>query len=99
MNIFKWFDVDSAKKISEELSGLILKDLIKIESKKDSIFMTKIQKTLNKADVLIKKYKNENELNFYKKSRLANHFLWSLKEGGCPEDYANKLTDWLVMRL
>ena len=26
-------------------------------------------------------------------------FLWTLKDAGCPEDYANQLTDWLTLRL
>lgn len=99
MNLLNWFSVKKVKNISEELSNLILKDLKRIELKKEDLFMRKFQKTLNKADILIKKFKIDNKINFYQKSHLANHFLWSLKEGGCPDHYAKQLTDWLVMRI
>lgn len=61
--------------------------------------MEKAQKTLTKADRLVQKFKLENKLNFYQRSQLANAFLWSLRDAGCPEAYANQLTDWLLMQM
>ena len=44
-------------------------------------------------------FKKAEPLNFYKKSKLANAFLWGLKDAGCPHDYADDLTRWLTVRL
>ena len=43
--------------------------------------------------------KVSERLNVYKKGKLANAFLWKLRDSGCSQDYANQLTDWLSVRL
>ncbi|WP_280190038.1 hypothetical protein [Delftia sp. PS-11] len=97
--MLSFFKTSHVKKFGKELASVIMKDLNSSQMKKDSKFMEKAQKTLTKADRLVQKFKLENKLNFYQRSQLANAFLWSLRDAGCPEAYANQLTDWLLMQM
>ncbi|WP_421953755.1 hypothetical protein [Polaromonas sp.] len=62
-------------------------------------FSAKVQRTLNKATARIVAFKTAHPMNFYQRSKLANAFLWALKDGGCAEDYATELTEWVTLRL
>ena len=45
---------------------------------KEAKFSAKGEKALNKAAIRIQTFKAANPLNFYKRSQLANAFLWAL---------------------
>lgn len=59
----------------------------------------KYQKRLNKAlrniDTKINDFKSSNKISIYKKARIGNKFMWSLKE----HDYDNQLVEEITKQL
>ncbi|MGE4244205.1 hypothetical protein [Ramlibacter sp.] len=94
-----WFNAKEADRFAGELSAFVLKELSGAGALKDAKYRARLDKVLTRADRQVRDFKAAHPLNFYKKSRLANRFLWSLKDGGCAEDVAAELTDWLTLRL
>jgi hypothetical protein len=68
-------------------------------TRNDAKFTAKAEKALVRADQRVQDFKARERLNVYKKAKLANAFLWTLKDRGCSQEYANSLTDWLSVRL
>lgn len=100
MKILHWFDVRSVQAFADELAAFILAELNHPKvAAKDAKFMVKAQKTLGKAAIRLQNFKATHSLNFYKRARFANQFLWALRDGGCPPAYADELTEWLTLRL
>ncbi len=97
--ILKWFDTSRSVAFGKELAAFIMKDLAGSVHKRDAKFTDKAAKVLVKAGRRLDDFRKQEPLNFYKKSKLANAFLWSLKDLGCPHDYTNELTRWLATRL
>src|SRR5262245_12494296 len=97
--IFKWFSVAETQSFGKELAAFIMSELKGSLDKRDPKFAAKADKTLQRAATKVRDFKSREAMNFYKKAKLANAFLWALKDAGCPNDYANQLTDWLTMRL
>lgn len=97
--ILKWFDAGAAARFGTELAMLVMDDLSGSVQKRDAKFAAKAEKALVKAARRTEQFKSRERLNFYKKSKLANAFLWTLKDRGCPEAYADELTKWLTLRL
>jgi hypothetical protein len=97
--IFKWFAAAETERFARELAAFILSELHGSLDKRDAKFAVKAEKTLRRAAAKLQEFKDRDAMNFYKRAKLANAFLWSLKDGGCPEAYANELTDWLTLRL
>lgn len=97
--LFKWLDTGEAERFAREMAGLVLSELSGSAHKRDAKFAARAEKVLIRVDNRVKDFRRGQALNFYKKSKLANTFLWTLKDGGCPEDYANELTEWLTLRL
>ncbi|MFZ5565567.1 MAG: hypothetical protein ACOY95_01040 [Pseudomonadota bacterium] len=99
MRFVKWLNTREAKSFANELAAFVLAELSHPKADKDTKFMEKAQKTLAKAAIRLQKFKAENGLNYYQRSVLANQFLWALRDGGCPQSYADQLTEWLTLRL
>lgn len=97
--LFKWFSAAETESFGKELAGFILSELHGSLDKRDAKFALKADKTLHRANAKVQEFKAREPMNFYKKAKLANAFLWALKDSGCPQDYANQLTDWLTLRL
>ncbi|HTS86273.1 MAG TPA: hypothetical protein VMG61_14285 [Usitatibacter sp.] len=97
--VLKWLDATRSVAFGRELAAFIMEDLSHSLQKRDAKFAAKAEKVLAKAARKITDFKAAERLNFYKKSKLANEFLWALKEAGCPHDYTNELTRWLTVRL
>jgi hypothetical protein len=97
--VFKWFAVAESERFGKELATFILSELKGSLDKRDAKFAARAEKVLVRADQRVQAFKARERLNFYKKAKLANVFLWTLKDAGCPEGYANELTDWLTVRL
>ncbi len=76
-----------------------MKELSRSVHNRDKKFVDKAAKVMVKAARKVDEFKKGAALNFYKKSKLANAFLWGLKEAECPHDYADELTRWLTVRL
>ena len=77
----------------------VLSELAGSTEKRADKFSGKVEKVLVRADQRVRDFKVRERLNVYKKAKLANAFLWTLKDNGCSPEYANQLTDWLSVRL
>jgi len=97
--MLSWFDTRPSVQFARELAQELLKTLVASTEARDAKFKVKAEKALVKADTKVREFQRAQRLNFYKRSRLANTFLWTLRDGGCPPDYATELTEWLTMRL
>ncbi|HUL57100.1 MAG TPA: hypothetical protein VLT60_08875 [Usitatibacter sp.] len=97
--VLKWLDTANSVAFGRELATFIMEELSHSLQKRDAKFTAKAEKVLARAARKVTDFKARERLNFYKKSKLANEFLWALKESGCPHDYTNELTRWLTVRL
>jgi hypothetical protein len=97
--IFNWFSAAESRRFGNELAAFIMSELQGSLHKRDAKFAAKAEKTLRHAATRVQQFESRERMNFFKRAKVANAFLWSLKDSGCPEEYANELTDWLTMRL
>jgi hypothetical protein len=97
--MFSWFSSSASVSFGKELAAFVLSELSASSTKADAKFTAKAEKALLRADQRVQDFKARERMNVYKKAKLANAFLWTLKDSGCTEEYANRLTDWLSVRL
>jgi hypothetical protein len=97
--MLNWFSTAASVRFGKELAAFILSQLEGSLSKRDAKFSRNAARALEQAAKRVQAFRAGERMNFYKKARVANAFLWTLKDGGCPEAYANELTDWLTLRL
>ena len=97
--MFSWFSTQASEQFGKELATSLLAELTGLVNKSDAKFSAKAEKVLALADGRLQEFKLRERMNFFKKAKLANAFLWSLGDSGCPPEYANRLTDWLSVRL
>jgi hypothetical protein len=97
--MFSWFSTSESVRFGQELAAFVLSELSSSTGKADAKFTAKAEKALLRADQRLQEFKARERMNVYKKAKLANAFLWTLKDKGCTEQYANQLTDWLSVRL
>ena len=97
--MFRWFSSSASVRFGQDLAGFVLSELAAAGQKNEAKFSAKAEKALVRADQRVREFKGQEPMNFYKKAKLANAFLWKLKDSGCPEAFANELTDWLSVRL
>ena len=97
--MFKWFDATSAVQFGEALAKEVITTLAASAKLKDSKFTAKTEKALLRAESSVRDFKAKESLNFYKKSKLLNAFLWKLQDDGCGPEHARELTQWLSHRL
>jgi hypothetical protein len=97
--MIKWFDVRAPTEFAREQASFILRELTGISGKRDALFARKAQQVLTTVDAQARSFRASHSLNFYQRAKLANTFLWALRDGGCPAEYAQELTEWLTLRL
>jgi hypothetical protein len=97
--ILDWFSAGEAKRFGTDLAQFLLQELSTTTHKTDTKFAAKAEKVLIQADRRVRQFTARERMNVYKKGKLANAFLWTLRDGGCPGDYAKQLTEWLSFRL
>lgn len=97
--MFNWFTAAPSRTFGRELAEYILEELSGSVHKRDAKFAAKASKVLANGSRRVQAFKAHESMNVYKKAKLANAFLWTLKDRGCPEDYANQLTEWLTKNL
>ena len=97
--MFGWLDTRECVRFGQQLANKLLPALEAGAERHKGKFAAKAEKALIRTDGEVREFRQAHKLNFYKRSRLANSFLWALKDGGCPEGYARELTDWLSHRL
>lgn len=94
-----WFDTKECVRFGHELAADLLETLAVSSAKREHKFTARAEKALVRAEGKVRAFKTRERMNFYKRSRLANEFLWALRDGGCSQEYANELTEWLTYRL
>lgn len=77
----------------------MVRDLGDAARKREPKFRRKAERVLQEAESQISQFVAGNRLNWYQRSRAANEFLWVLKDHQCDHDYAQELTQWLMLRL
>jgi hypothetical protein len=97
--MLSWFSSSESVRFGKDLANFVLAELSGSATKNDAKFTAKAEKALVRADQRVQDFKARERLNVYKKAKLANAFLWTLKDRGCSQEYANSLTDWLSVRL
>lgn len=97
--MLSWFSTSDSVRFGQDLARFVLSELAAAGQKKEAKFSAKAEKALLRADQRVREFKGQERMNFYKKARLANAFLWTLKDSGCPQDFADQLTEWLSVRL
>lgn len=97
--MFNWLSSAESTRFGRELAMFVLAELSGSTERRADKFTAKAEKVLARADQRLRDFKSRERLNVYKKAKLANAFLWTLKDKGCAPDYADKLTDWLSVRL
>lgn len=98
MQLFGWFRTAHAEKFGKELAASMVQELPELRSlgAKDR---KRADKTMERAARRIDEFRAANRLGVLQKAKLANAFLWTLKDAGWPEQAAAQMTDWLTMRL
>jgi hypothetical protein len=99
MQLFGWFRTSDAEAFGKELAAFMVAELEGKLATLDVKGKKKADKAMIKAERKVQDFRARHSLNFYKKSKAANAFLWELKEAGWPPQVANQMTDWLTMRL
>jgi hypothetical protein len=97
--MFGWFSTGESERFGKELAGFLLKEISGSIDKANAKFTAKAEKALVRADQRVREFKARERLNVYKKAKLANAFLWMLRDSGCSAEYADQLTEWLSLRL
>jgi hypothetical protein len=97
--MLSWFSSSESVRFGKDLANFVLAELSGSATRNDAKFTAKAEKALVRADQRVQDFKARERLNVYKKAKLANAFLWTLKDRGCSQEYANSLTDWLSVRL
>lgn len=98
--MFDWFKTQASVDFGQELARELLQTLGGAsERARDAKFATKVEKALVRADRKVREFRSRERMNVLKKSKLANSFLWALRDGGCSPEYARELTEWLTYRL
>lgn len=97
--MLKWFSTTESVRFGKELAEFVLAELAASNTRNDAKFAAKAEKALLRADQRLQEFKVRESLNVYKKAKLANAFLWTLRDKGCSSEYAKQLTDWMSTRL
>jgi hypothetical protein len=97
--IFSWFNTKEVREFGHSLAQFMMDEIPADARVKDTKFAAKAAKTMQKAARRLQDFKASHELNPYKRAKLANAFLWGLRDAQCPTAYADELTEWLTLRL
>lgn len=96
--MFQWFNAQEELAFAEQLADFFIKELppsVVAGGKKPK----KIEQTFNKMKSMVDKFKAQRKINFYKKSKLGNAFMWKLKEAGYEEGVVQNFTEQIILRL
>ena len=84
---------------AKELAAELVAQLGDASERSSRKFQARAGKALAQAERRIVAFKSEHRLSWLQRSKCSNTFLWALKDAGCPESYAQELTQWLVTQL
>lgn len=96
--MLKWFAAKEEAAFGESLAHFYI-ERVPFESPfSTKKFAAKTQEVLKKLDLQIQQFKAGRPLNVYKKAKLGNAFKWTLRDAGYDTEYADGLTEWLMLR-
>lgn len=84
---------------ARELAAEMVAALGDASDRSNRKFQGRAGKVLAQSERRIAAFKGEHPLNWLQRSKASNAFLWALKDAGCPESYAQELTQWFVAQL
>lgn len=96
---FKWFDAADAKKFGSSLALFFVERMPSAKRFGDKAFEMKTNKILKQMAEQIARFKQTQKLNTYKKAQLGNAFKWALLDASIEPEYADKLTQWLMLQI
>lgn len=97
--IFKALSAKEAEHFARDLSAELMAQLGNAADFGNKKFQAKAGRALLQAERRIESFRREHALNWFQRSKAGNAFLWSLKDAGCPETYAQELTQWFVGKI
>jgi hypothetical protein len=97
--MFSWFSSADCTEFGKTLASDLLRDLEAVQHKPGGKFAAKAEKALVRADQRVRDFKQQRKLNVFRKAKVANAFLWALKDAGISQGYSDQLTQWLSHRL
>lgn len=97
--MFGWLDAQAAKKFGQELGSTFVARVPPGGGLSQSQFEAKVKKAVAQMDRSVAAFMKENRVNAYQKAQLGNAFKWTLRDAGYDSEYADKLTDLLMLRL
>jgi hypothetical protein len=97
--MLNWFSAAESERFGKELAEFVYTDIASSTVRDEAKFAARTEKTLLRAEQKLTEFKARERLNVFKKAKLANAFLWTLRDRGCPTEHADKLTEWLSTRM
>lgn len=97
--ILNWFNAAEAKEFGSSLARFFTEKLPSAKQFGDKAFEQKTDKILRQMADQIVRFKQQHQLNTYKKAQLGNAFKWALRDAGIEPDYADQLTKWLMLQI
>jgi hypothetical protein len=94
-----WFDARDAKAFGAALANDFIRQVQPARKLPQSKFAKKADAALAKIALDAADFRKTHRLNVYKKAQLTNQFKWAMKDAGYDDEYIDKLTDWLVLKL
>lgn len=101
MSILRFFSHAAEKEFADQLVERLTKELpprLMAEHNK-VLSVNKITRLLERSGQLASVYQTEHGLGFIKRAVLANHFKWTLKNSGYPDDFVDVATESIVVAL
>jgi len=98
--MLKWFDTRESENFARSLAGdIITKIPLSSLSGYKRGDAGKHAKSLQSLHGRVEKFRQGEQLNFYKTAKLGNILKWELKEAGYPEDFVDQIVKDVVVRL
>jgi len=101
MKLSNIFNQSLVKEFASDLAKRLLKDIPPrmLEKHQAVLSVNKITRLLERMSELAVGFQSQHQLGFVNRAILANHFKWTLKEAGYPDDFVDLATESLVVAL
>ena len=97
--IFRWFDAEAARALGQGLAAAFVARVPPDANLSQSKFEGKVKSAIAQMDRSVAEFLKEHRLNAYQKAQLGNAFKWALRDAGYDAEYADKLTDLLMLKV
>jgi hypothetical protein len=84
---------------AKQLAAELVAQLGDASERSNRKFQARAGKALAQAERRVAAFKTEHKPSWLQRSKCGNTFLWALEDAGCPESYAQELTQWFVTQL